>query len=359
VTKPKKEDKPMMREKLVQLRGQHKRALRRRARKAKDAAYRCRCLIILKLGRGLPTTEVEKDLEIARATASRVAARFRDEGMAGLIDHRVLNGQTKVTSAHLQKLEEFLDKSPQDYGWQRPTWTRELLVEQLRADTGLELSCKHMGQLLRLVGARWKSGRPVVLCPWPRRKRLLHVARLRRMLRELPPDEVAFYADEVDINLNPKIGYDWMWMGTQKWIVTPGKNKKAYLAGAIDTRSGKLVWIVGESKNSDLFIRQMHDLSKRYRRYRKIHLVLDNYIIHSSRKTRRALAELGGRVVLHYLPPYCQANNPIEQVWRELHANVTRNHKCSTLSALLTEVDDCLHALSPFPGSKASLRKAA
>ena len=349
----------MMREKLVQLRGQHKRALRRRARKAKDAAYRCRCLIILKLGEGAPTTKVEEDLEIARATASRVAARFREEGMAGLIDHRVLNGQTKVTAQHLQKLEEFLDKSPRDYGWQRPTWTRELLVEQLQQDTGLELSRKHMGQLLRLIVARWKRGRPVVLCPWPRRKRLLYLARLKRLLENLPPDEIAFYTDEVDINLNPKIGCDWMWLGEQKLILTPGKNKKAYIAGAIDTRSRKLVWIVRDSKNSDLFIQQVRDLSARYRRYKRIHLIVDNYIIHSSRKTRRALAELEGRVVVHYLPPYCQTNNPIEQVWRELHANVTRNHKCSTLASLLKEAVDCLKALSPFPGSKASLRRAA
>ena len=348
-----------MGEKLVQLCGQHKRVLRRRARKAKDAEYRTRCLIIIKLGEGAATTEVEEQLEIARATASRVASRFREEGIAGLIDHRVLNGQSKVTGDDLRRLEEYLSHSPRDYGWQRPTWTRELMALQLREDSGTELSPVHIGRLLRHIGARWKRGRPVVLCPWPRRKRLLYLARLKHLIDNLPSDEIAFYTDEMDIHLNPKIGYDWMWIGTQKRIVTPGKNKKAYIAGALETRSGTLVWVIGQGKNSDLFIEQIRDLSQRYRRYKKIHLIVDNYIIHSSRKTQRAVERLGERVVLHFLPPYCQDHNPIEHVWKEVHANVTRNHKCSTLASLVEEVDDCMHALSPFPGSKASLRKAA
>jgi len=37
----------------------------------------------------------------------------------------------------------------------------------------------------------------------------------------------------------------------------------------------------------------------------RIHLIVDNYGIHSARATLRALEELGGRIVLHFLPPYC------------------------------------------------------
>ena len=33
-----------------------------------------------------------------------------------------------------------------------------------------------------------------------------------------------------DIHLNPKIGPDYMLRGTQKWVLTPGKNRKRYLA---------------------------------------------------------------------------------------------------------------------------------
>ena len=70
-----------------------------------------------------------------------------------------------------------------------------------------------------------------------------------------------------------------------------------------------------------------------------IHLILDNYRIHSSLQTQAALARLDGRVVLNFLPPYCPDHNRIERVWRDLHENVTRNHQCRTMNELMLEVD--------------------
>ena len=39
---------------------------------------------------------------------------------------------------------------------------------------------------------------------------------------------------------------------------------------------------------------------------------------------RKTLAAFRGRVVLHFLPPYCPDANRIECVWQHLHANVIR-----------------------------------
>ena len=41
-----------------------------------------------------------------------------------------------------------------------------------------------------------------------------------------------------------------------------------------------------------------------------------------------------GRIVLHLLPPYSPEHNPIERLWKEVHANVTRNHRCRTIEVL-------------------------
>ena len=66
--------------------------------------------------------------------------------------------------------------------------------------------------------------------------------------------------------------------------------------------------------------------------------MLDNYIIHKSKKTKRHLADLNGLFVLHFLPPYSPEHNRIERLWRDLHANVTRNHSCSDISRLMARV---------------------
>ena len=69
-----------------------------------------------------------------------------------------------------------------------------------------------------------------------------------------------------------------------------------------------------------------------------------NYAIHSAHETVRTLEELGGRIVLHFLPPYCPDSNRIERVWQDFHANVTRNHRCKTLNRLLDNARQYLDA---------------
>src|SRR5207302_10142487 len=51
-----------------------------------------------------------------------------------------------------------------------------------------------------------------------------------------------------------------------------------------------------------------------------------------------ALANFASRVRLHFLPPYSPDENAIERVWQDLHANVTRNHRCPDMAALMREV---------------------
>ena len=72
---------------------------------------------------------------------------------------------------------------------------------------------------------------------------------------------------------------------------------------------------------------------------KRIHVILDNYSIHSTEQVRISLAtEQGQRLELHFLPPYCPDDNKIERVWQDLHANVTRNHTRPTMPELMNNV---------------------
>ncbi len=205
-----------------------------------------------------------------------------------------------------------------------------------------EVAVCTMGRVLAHLGARLGLPKPVVLCPWKRDAREARLAEIRALEAIASPTEVVLYADEVDVHLNPKIGRDWMLPGKQRRIVTPGKNEKFYLAGALDVRTGALHTTGLARKGAELFCELLRLLAERYPRARRIHLVVDNYGIHSARATRRVLDALGGRIVLHFLPPYCPDANRIERVWQDLHANVTRNHRCRTMKALLSNARDYL-----------------
>ena len=136
-----------------------------------------------------------------------------------------------------------------------------------------------------------------------------------------------------------------MLRGEQRRIVTPGKNQKFYLAGALDVRTGALHTTGAATKNAALFCDLLRLLAAELPRARRIHLVVDNYGIHSERVTQQTLAALGGRIVLHFLPPYCPDANRIERVWQDLHANVTRNHRCKTMNQLLGNAGYALNTI--------------
>ena len=61
-----------------------------------------------------------------------------------------------------------------------------------------------------------------------------------------------------------------------------------------------------------------------------------------------ACAGGGGRIRLHFLPPYCPNDNKIERVWQDyMSANVTRNHTCRSMTALMREVRYYLRKRNP------------
>lgn len=318
---------------------QQKRSFRRRAVKIKDADHRRRYDIVLHAVEGHSHRRIAVMLHCSLSTVNRTLGRFAAGGEAGLVDRRAENGRPKVTETYVNVLIVVVAYGPRDCGYRRTTWTLELLVDCLKDITGIALSTSTMGRLLKALGIRRGRPRPIVECPWPKACRTRRLRQIRRLIATLPPDEVAVWEDEMDVDLNPKIGPDYMLPGQQKPVLTPGKNVKRYVAGALDAQTDRITYVVGPKKRSVLFIALLKKLQKVYGTARRIHVILDNYVIHSSRQTRAFVESLGGRLVLHFLPPYCPNDNRIERsVWREVHANITRNHCCESINELVREV---------------------
>ena len=289
--------------------------LLRLGRKSGQPETSMRFHIIAKLGLGRTSPEVADALDVARSTVVKTAHRFADEGVAGLYDKRRHNGRAKVDSGFRRRIAELLRRTPEHFGWCRPTWTRELLGLQMRREGWPSVAACTVGRALARLGARLGLPKPVVLCPWKRDARERRLAELRALEARASANEPVLHGDEVDVHLNPKIGRDWMLPGQQRRIVTPGKNQKFYLAGALDVRTGLLHTTGADRKNARLFCALLELLDKRYGpKVRRIHLIVDNYGIHSAHMTRRALKALQGRIVLHFLPPYCPDANRIERL---------------------------------------------
>lgn len=328
----------------ISLRPQQRNALLDYYRRDADPAVRLRAHILLLLDEGYAWSLISAVLFCSSRTIDRWQQRFRQGGVDAVFG-RPRGRPSPWGSRWVAVLVEWVTtKQPRDFGFLRSRWCCAALALVLlrvhQVDVGRETVRRwlHRGQLV------WRRPRPVVGPRDPDRETTLR--RLRRLARHLPDDEVIVFQDEVDINLNPKIGCMWMPQGRQAKVVTPGDNEKRYLAGSLNARTGALITTEGHPKqgrNADLFVRHLEDLRVTLRRYRVIHVFCDNARAHDCKKVTAYLAEHGDRIQVHYLPKRAPECNPIERIWWHVHDEITRNHTCQGMEELLELVFQWLY----------------
>jgi hypothetical protein len=168
--------------------------------------------------------------------------------------------------------------TPRAFGFVRSRWCCALLALVLQRDYALAVGRETLRRWLHREDLVWRRPRPVLERQDPDKEAVLQ--RLRGLLRDLPDDETVVFEDEVDLNLNPDIGCMWMFRGQQARVVTPGDNAKCYLAGSLHWRTGVLFTTAGPQRDAALFVQHLHELRRRLRRYKKIHVICDNAKFH-------------------------------------------------------------------------------
>jgi transposase len=303
-------------------------------RRAPDPALRSRAHIILLLADGHSWSLITTVLYCSSRTVSRWKGRFEHGGVEALLG--LPRGPGVFFGPRWAQLAaHWVTKCvPRAFGFLRSRWNCATVALLLARDYHLSVGRETVRRWLRQEGVVWRRPRPVLRRQDPRKQEIL--LGLRRLLLDLPDDETVVWEDEVDLNLNPKIGCMWMIKGEQAEVVTPGDNEKRYLAGSLHWRTGKLIATLGKKRDGELFTEHLDDLRHRLRRYRKIHLILDNAKFHSqSQPLYEFLGEHSERFVFHFLPKYSPELNPIERVWWVLHEQITRNHQCRSIEELV------------------------
>ena len=337
----------------IRLRAEERKTLLQRLRRGTDPEQRLRAHVLLLLADGWPWTVIAAVLFTSSSTINRWRRRFLEGGLADVLDGPRLR-RSRWHSWWIASVVRWVTTlSPTDFGFCRSRWTCDTVAVLLREDHGVRVGRETVRRRLHEEGLVWRRPRPVLGPKDPRRGTKLR--KIRAVLRHLPAEEVAVFQDEVDINTNPKIGAMWMRRGQQAEVVTPGNNTKRYLAGSLNWRTGALILTEGapgQGRNADLFLAHLDELRRRFRRYRRIHVICDNAAFHNPercRKVRDYLSRWGHRIVLHFLPTYAPETNPIERVWWHLHEEITRNHRCQDIEQLLDLVFAWLDAASCFP----------
>jgi transposase len=308
--------------------------------------------VLLLCASGRTPSEISRFMFCSRSSVYRIARDYLKRSRR--VEHHrpeeeedpFLEPQPHIPSLK-RSLLALLKRAPQSFGWCRTRWSCAVLSLQLKAKRGVELSRETIRAWLHQLGYRWKRARHVAKDSDP--KRLLKLALIRFVYEHLRPSERLLFSDEMDINLLPKLGYEWMRRELQTEVMTPGKNQKWYLAGALDYLTGKILHVTGEHKTHDLFL----ELLKRVERafpssvVSRIYVVADNYKTHKTPEVESWL-ESHRRIELLWLPTYCPRANPMERVFGDVHDKCTRNHKRKRIRDLLADVERYLREHGPW-----------
>ena len=294
--------------------------------------------IVLLSSAGYPPSTISQVLLCSRSSVYRCLKRFQKHRAAILAgDSLPLRPTSALTPSLRRSLLALAKRAPSAYGWCRTRWSCAALAAQLALTHGIAVSAETVRRWLHACDWVWKRTKLRARDDDPDRTGKL--ARIRLALQQMRTDTAVLFADEMDLELLPKVGAQWMPKAQQVEVWTPGKNQKCALAGALDLRTGRLLHEVGAKKNTDLFLRLLErlDAVSDPNRVRRIVVVADNYGVHRAKRVERWL-EVHPRFELLLLPRYCPEANPIERVFGDVHDHCTRNHRRKRLRDLVGDV---------------------
>jgi len=295
---------------------------------------------------GRTPTEIAPFLCCSRSSVYRIVNAYHAHLLADLF----ATPPTKAAwlSPSLRRsLRALLKRVPAAYGWCRTRWSCATLAAQLCLQRGIAVSSSTMRRWLHALGWVWKRAQLVARDDDP--ERVEKLARIRHVLQTLGKRAVVLFADELDIHLLPKVGYQWMPQGETVKLVTPGQNQKHYLAGALEPKTGRMVHGVGIRKTNALFRALLDRLEWRYPKaqFAKVYVVVDNYGIHKAKAVERWLAA-HPRFELLFMPTYCPKANPIERAFGDVHDKCTRNHQRQRIEELVWDVEQHVATNGPW-----------
>ena len=298
-------------------------------------------------------TEIGAVLFCSRSTVYRVVKAYRAGQWGGLAEAAesgqtgTLRQVTRLAPRLRRSVLAILHSVPRLCGWCRTRWSCATIALELQARRGVVVSGETVRRWLPELGWVWKRAKLRAKDDDP--QRVAKLARIRYAFEQLRTGVALFFADELDISLLAKVGYQWMPKGEQVEIMTPGTNEKRHLAGALNITTGTIAHCVWYRKPTGLFLDLLQTLDRTYPACLYFHLqvVVDNAKIHQAAAVMKWLVA-HPRFELLYLPTYCPQANPIERAFGDVHDKCTRNHTRKRIWHLVHDVKQHLQVNGPW-----------
>src|SRR4030095_14242132 len=239
-------------------------------------------------------------------------AKYREGGLEALKARPVPGRPPRLGGSQLARLYTLVvSNDPRQLRVAFALWTRAMIREAIRGESGGALSEVSVGRLLRKLGLspqrplyRASQQNPEAVAGWkpeenpPIREQAAKVG------------ATIYFADEAGVRSDYHGGTTWAPVGRAPVVVTTGDRFGGNLISAVSAK-GKLRFAAYDgSLNGPVFIdfcrRLLHDATG------PVFLVLDGHPVHRSKAVRQFATSTNGRLRLFFLPGYAPELNPGE-----------------------------------------------
>jgi transposase len=260
-----------------------------------------RLIMVVLSTAGMPPTQIADLLDYHPATVRRWLHRYRVDGIPGLPD-RPRPGRPRLGGKALTARITALLTTP-------GPWTIRRLWQQLGRP---QVSLRTLWRRTRTV-AHWRRPRLVPKGD-PDHNRIC--ARIRRRIARLPAGSIVLAADEAHLDLLPAVRATWTLRRRRHRVMTPGKNRRATIFGALDLATGAW-WYLWARRSAASFIAMLQLLLTAYPTAPAVAVICDNDGIHHAARVRQYTSD-HPRLRLLYGAVYSPHDNPVERIWAAL-----------------------------------------
>lgn len=294
---------------------------------------------------GEAPSEVMKSMGLCRTSIYRWLRDYERAGREALVEKIAGGREPKLNEKRRQQVKRWIvGKDPRQYGFDYGLWTRRIVQSLIEQKFGLALGLTAVGRLLAGLDItpqkplrRAYERDPKAIQEWLEER----YPKLRRRARK--HGAKIYFLDEAGFRSDPVLGRTYGLKGHTPVVATSGQRQSINAISAVNAKGGFWYNVYSGKLNAGRFVEFLRDFMKGRRE--RVMLVVDGHPAHKAKKVAAYVKELGGKLELHFLPPYAPDLNPDEFVWGHAKTNGVSKRPLCQNESLKDRVQSDLEAI--------------
>jgi len=264
---------------------------------------------------GEKPSAVMDSLGLCRTSIYPWLRKYNDQGLEALVERIAQGPEPKLERKQRDQVRRWiLGKDPRQHGFDFGLWTRCIVQTMIEEKMGIELCLTSVGKLLASMEItpqkplrRAYERDPVAVERWRKQE----YPKLKKRAKTL--GAMIFFLDEAGFQSDPPLGRTYGLKGHTPVVESSGQRQSINVISAVNAAGAFWAATYTGKLDAESFVTFLCDFMKGRRT--KVMLVVDGHPAHKANIVKDYIAQMAGRLELHFLPPYAPDLNPDEFVW--------------------------------------------